>query len=125
MLDIDHFKSVNDTYGHSQGDVVLQGVASCILEQCRSADIPIRLGGEEFVIFSQVGLDGAFHFAERIRNHIENLKWDGPVEGRQITASFGVAVRQLDETLEMLISRADVALYKAKHQGRNRTCVVE
>ncbi|PSW06754.1 diguanylate cyclase [Photobacterium lipolyticum] len=125
MMDIDHFKKVNDTYGHSQGDVVLQGVASCILEQCRSADIPIRIGGEEFVIFSQVGLDGAFQFAERIRNHIENIKWDGPVEGIKITASFGVAARQLDETLEMLISRADVALYKAKHQGRNRTCVVE
>lgn len=125
MVDVDHFKSINDTYGHSQGDVVLQGVASTILNNCRNADIPIRLGGEEFVIFSQLGLEGALAFAERLRQQIENLQWDGLAKGRTVTASFGVALRQPEEPLETLISRADVALYRAKHQGRNRTCILQ
>lgn len=125
MVDIDHFKSINDTYGHSQGDVVLQGVASTILNNCRNADIPIRLGGEEFVIFSQLGLEGALAFAERLRQKIENLQWNSLDKEKVVTASFGVALRQPEEPLETLISRADVALYRAKHQGRNRTCLLQ
>ncbi len=123
MLDIDHFKSINDTYGHNEGDNVLKGVASCILEQCREADIPIRLGGEEFVIFSQSDLAGAYQFAERLRQHIEKLIWNEPVKGRTVTASFGIAARELNESLEKVIARADVALYEAKRTGRNRTCI--
>ena len=125
MVDIDHFKSINDTYGHGQGDVVLQGVASIILEHCRSADIPIRLGGEEFVIFAQAGIDGGVEFAERLRHAIESIKWSGLLKERTVTASFGVALRNPGESIDSLISRADVALYRAKHEGRNRVCVVD
>ena len=125
MIDIDHFKSINDTYGHSQGDVVLQTVASSIHEQCRKADIPIRLGGEEFVIFAQLDIKGAIRFAERLRHAIEGIQWSGRLNERKVTASFGIASRKAKESIDSLISRADVALYQAKHQGRNRVCVVE
>ncbi|MCW8327671.1 diguanylate cyclase [Photobacterium sp. SDRW27] len=125
MVDIDHFKSINDTYGHSQGDAVLQGVASAILELCSSADIPIRLGGEEFVIFSQADCSNALTFAERLRQRIESIQWEGLSKDRRVTASFGVACREPKESLDTLITRADVALYRAKHSGRNRTCVYE
>ncbi len=121
MLDIDHFKRVNDTYGHNQGDVVLRRVAAEILSSSRGSDIPMRLGGEEFAIFV-VG-DAVAHaaqFAERLRVQIAALRFDAPMAGRTITVSIGIAIRQLQETLLDFMQRADKALYTAKSTGRNR-----
>jgi diguanylate cyclase (GGDEF)-like protein len=126
MLDIDHFKSVNDTYGHNQGDVVLRQVAAEILGIVRSSDIAVRLGGEEFAIFV-VGeaVVNVTQFAERLRTRIAALRFEAPMADRPITVSIGVAIRQSQETLLDLIQRADTALYDAKHGGRNRVCVVK
>lgn len=120
MLDIDHFKNVNDTYGHIQGDVVLKTVSEYILNSCREADIPVRLGGEEFILFSnEATLGGGRIFAERLRRTIEQIQWMAPMQDQKLTASFGIALRRQDENLPNLIERADSALYKAKNNGRN------
>jgi diguanylate cyclase (GGDEF)-like protein len=125
MIDIDHFKTINDTHGHAGGDAVLRQLAEIIQARIREADIPVRFGGEEFVIFL-VGASalGARENAERLRRAIEShdfLLVDG---GRQaVTASLGVAVRQRFEPLEDLIRRADEALYRAKRDGRNQVVI--
>lgn len=126
MLDIDHFKRVNDTYGHNQGDVVLQRVAAEILETVRSSDIAVRLGGEEFAIFV-VGeaMMNVTQFAERLRAQIATLRFAAPMADHPITVSIGVAIRQPQEALLDLIQRADTVLYDAKHGGRNRVCVAQ
>jgi diguanylate cyclase (GGDEF)-like protein len=124
MLDIDHFKSVNDTYGHNQGDVVLRRVAAEVLNAIRHSDIPIRLGGEEFAIF--VVSDAVVQvatFAERLRARIMALHFEAPMAERSITVSIGIAIRQLQETLLDFMQRADLALYEAKNSGRNRVCM--
>lgn len=123
MLDIDHFKQVNDTYGHNQGDVVLRRVAAEIHEVVRGSDIPVRLGGEEFAIFV-VGdaVTQIVPFAERLRARIAVIRFDEPMAERMVTVSIGIALRQPRETLLDLIQRADTALYAAKHNGRNRVC---
>ncbi|WP_064603105.1 diguanylate cyclase [Photobacterium sp. J15] len=123
MIDVDYFKSINDTYGHNQGDIVLQTIAASLQEHCSSTDIPIRLGGEEFVIFSRNNSDNAWHVAEKIRSHIESLQWTGVLAASSVTASFGIAYRQHGEPLDAFISRADEALYRAKRQGRNQICI--
>jgi len=123
MLDIDHFKQVNDTYGHAVGDQVLQIVAERCQKTVREIDILGRYGGEEFVVLLlETGLDGARIMAERLRTAITSK----PVhagEGLElnVTASLGVAQRDENTTsLEILIARADQAMYIAKHKGRNR-----
>jgi diguanylate cyclase (GGDEF)-like protein len=123
MLDIDHFKQVNDTYGHNQGDVMLRRVAAEILDTVRNSDIAVRLGGEEFAIFA-VGdaVAGIVPFAERLRTRIAMIRFEEPMAERAVTVSIGVAVRQSPETLLDLIQRADIALYEAKNSGRNRVC---
>ncbi len=124
MLDIDHFKSVNDTYGHNQGDVVLQRVAAEILTTVRGSDIPVRLGGEEFAIFAvSDAAANVAQFAERVRMQIAALRFKAPMADHPVTVSIGIALRQPQETLLDLIHRADTALYEAKHGGRNRVCV--
>ncbi|MBB4286602.1 diguanylate cyclase [Roseospira goensis] len=123
MLDVDHFKQVNDTYGHAQGDVVLKAVADCLMHDVRPGDLPVRLGGEEFAVFV-VGttLARVGDVAERLRRRVAALQFDGPMANRTVTASFGVALRHQGERLESLIERADRALYDAKDGGRNRVC---
>jgi diguanylate cyclase (GGDEF)-like protein len=122
MLDLDDFKSVNDTFGHPQGDVVLQHVAEVLREEAREVDIPARYGGEEMaVILPHTDLAGAQAIAERLRRAIEELSIDRH-DGQgtlQITASFGVAA-SLDGDKDVLISGADTALYAAKRLGKNR-----
>jgi len=123
MLDLDDFKSVNDTYGHPQGDVVLEHVARVLREASREVDIPARYGGEEMaVILPHTNLAGAYAIAERLRRAIQKLSIPmGDGQGTlQITASFGVAA-SLDGEREALISGADAALYVAKRRGKNRT----
>jgi diguanylate cyclase (GGDEF)-like protein len=123
MLDLDDFKSINDTYGHQQGDVVLKHVASALRETSRDADVPARYGGEEMaVILPHTDLDGAHSISERVRRAIEALhipRLDGGGALR-ITASSGVAA-STEGDKDALIADADAALYEAKRQGKNRS----
>jgi diguanylate cyclase (GGDEF)-like protein len=123
MLDLDNFKSVNDSYGHPQGDVVLQQVARVLRESSRDADAPARYGGEEMaLILPHTDLEGAFAIAERVRVAIEELRiprldHQGDLH---VTASLGVTA-SADGNKDALIAAADDALYAAKRQGKNRT----
>jgi diguanylate cyclase (GGDEF)-like protein len=123
MLDIDNFKSVNDTYGHQQGDVVLRRVARALADISREADLPARYGGEELaLILPHTDMEGAYAIAERIRTAVEALRvprsnGDEPL---RVTASLGVASSR-EGGKEALIADADSALYEAKRQGKNRT----
>ena len=127
MLDIDNFKSVNDTYGHLQGDQVLREVARILLETCREVDEPARYGGEEMAVaLPQTDLEGAVLFAERLRRRIEDLDIamvDGSTKGPlKITASFGAAALpdSAANDKDALVAAADSALYRAKRLGKNR-----
>jgi diguanylate cyclase (GGDEF)-like protein len=123
MLDIDDFKSVNDTYGHQQGDVVLRHVARALRDSSREVDSPARYGGEEMaVILPHTDLEGAYAIAERLRISIESLRIPLLHDGGmlRITASLGVAA-STDGRKDALIADADAALYRAKHEGKNRT----
>ena len=117
LLDIDHFKQTNDSYGHPAGDRVLAAVASILRSGARSIDSVGRWGGEEFmVICPQTELEGACALAEMLRLRIAAAEF--PEVGRK-TCSFGVAALGRDETLPGLVARADAALYRAKQNGRN------
>ncbi len=118
ILDLDHFKSVNDTYGHQIGDEVLMAVAKILKGSSRAVDVPGRWGGEEFlVICPETDLLGAKALAEKIRQSIEAYSF--PQVGRK-TASFGVAQFTEGDSIDTLTHRADEALYQAKITGRNR-----
>ncbi len=118
-LDIDHFKRVNDTYGHDAGDEVLQHLAELLRQRSRHQDLPCRVGGEEFtMLLPDTQLADARRIAERIREAVEQA--DTPHVGR-LTLSIGVACRQPEtELAETLLKQADEQLYKAKQSGRNR-----
>lgn len=124
MVDADHFKQINDTYGHEAGDKALQHFSSMISRQCRKSDVVARLGGEEFGIYMpKTELATARIVAERIRAQI----FDNPLvtDDHEIplSTSIGVAVRQPGEQIEDVLRRADLALYQAKENGRNRVSV--
>jgi diguanylate cyclase (GGDEF)-like protein len=124
MADIDYFKRVNDTYGHSVGDKVLQEVARTIAGQCREIDLPARYGGDEFaVVVPNEGISDAVHLAERCRQEIEKVKLTAKGEPLRPTASFGVADAVGVSDAERLVDHADQALYQAKAAGRNRVAV--
>lgn len=118
MIDIDHFKNINDTHGHPMGDKILKSVASIFTLDNRSEDIAARFGGEEFVVmFDPCDLKNALLKAERIRSKIEQLN----PHGIGVTVSIGMAkLVAEDATFERLLKRADEALYDAKENGRNR-----
>lgn len=122
LLDVDHFKHINDRRGHAAGDVVLSAVGKLLGGTVRNCDIVARWGGEEFVIvLPSTPLEGAELVAERIREQLEAAKiHDGSDELIPVTASFGVATYAGSETLEQVIDRADRAMYLAKSGGRNR-----
>ena len=121
MADIDHFKQVNDTHGHSTGDRLLQQVALAIAEQCRHTDLPARYGGEEFaVVVPDEKAEDAFYLADRCRQAIETIALDLGPDTLRITASFGVADATASSCEQDLIQAADEALYRAKQLGRNR-----
>ena len=125
MLDIDHFKRVNDTWGHSVGDRVLQSVGKLLRDSCRIYDVPSRYGGEEFcILLPETHLDGTSVVANRIRERLETLPMEVPGASLAVTASIGVAALESgpDSVLtgSALIDRADRALYNAKERGRNR-----
>ncbi|MFQ5581761.1 MAG: diguanylate cyclase [Mariprofundaceae bacterium] len=124
MLDVDHFKHINDTYGHMTGDKVLRKISALLLSQGRRADVPVRFGGEEFAVFITSTTPGhGKAFAERLREKVASLHFKAKGKRFSVTVSTGVAEHQQGESLEQLINRADVALYKAKEGGRNRVCV--
>ena len=126
FLDIDHFKYINDQYGHDFGDSVLSSVAQWIKECVRCSDMIFRYGGEEFVILlNGTHLEGAKLLAERIRETIERHTLVYDMDTVKVTASIGVASYQNQETGETLIKRADKAVYQAKKQGRNQFVVSE
>lgn len=125
MIDIDFFKKVNDSFGHSMGDDILVIMTQTVTKCLRNVDILGRFGGEEFVVLlPETELDAAKITAERIRENIENLKIPNGEEYISITVSIGVASYHFqDVNIDMLIQRADEALYQAKNQGRNRVVV--
>lgn len=125
MLDIDHFKNLNDTYGHLAGDQVLIAVSKQIIASLRPSDMPVRYGGEEFTVFlPNTTTENAKIIAERLRSNIEKMSIHLPT-GQVISAtiSVGFTERIQDDTVESLIKRADEALYHAKNSGRNRVCL--
>ncbi len=121
-LDIDHFKSINDEYGHAAGDAVLQTVSLVISTATRvDIDIPARIGGEEFaLLLPHTDENGGMALAERIRAIIESTPTQFGEHVINITASLGVACMREYESYEETLARSDIALYAAKHQGRNR-----
>jgi two-component system cell cycle response regulator len=127
LMDIDHFKQVNDQHGHAAGDRVLNAVGKVFGSHLRASDLSARWGGEEFVVaFTSTGLDGARTCGERLRAAIEGASIANDAGERiPVTASIGVAVWVLGETLDSLVSRADLAMYSAKSSGRNRVAIHE
>ncbi len=127
MIDVDHFKRINDLWGHSAGDEVLQRVADALIAYVRPDDLSARFGGEEFVaLLPGAPLDEAADVAERIRLAIADLRIASlePAETPHVTASLGIAAFDHDtETVDQLLQRADSAMYAAKTEGRNR-CVI-
>jgi two-component system chemotaxis response regulator CheY len=120
MVDVDHFKRVNDAYGHFVGDRLLQEISRTIAGQCRKTDLPARYGGEEFaIVVPDETTSGAAHLAERCRREIEAIRLP-LVATLTATASFGVADAIDLPSLEALLGRADEALYAAKRAGRDR-----
>lgn len=121
MIDLDHFKQVNDTFGHDAGDIILKGVTQQIQTVARTTDMIFRYGGEEFVlILNNTGTDGAAIIAERIREAIENARFEYDPHQVPVTVSVGVATQCNTGSKESLIQQADRNLYAAKKAGRNR-----
>ncbi len=125
MCDIDHFKRINDNFGHDSGDYVLKMIASLFKDQVRGIDCPSRWGGEEFLIMLvETDLEGGQQVAERIRKRIENMVFKYKDTKMPVTMTFGLSMyRGKDDNIEDCIKRADSALYEGKNQGRNRVIV--
>ena len=124
MLDVDHFKSVNDRFGHPAGDTVLRMVASTCRDHMRAADHLGRLGGEEFaLLLPETDAVGALLIAERLRQQFEATLTEVGSTSIRVTASFGVASLETGGTAETMLKAADTALYRAKANGRNQTIV--
>lgn len=126
MLDIDHFKNINDTYSHLAGDYVLREMGSQIIQNLRREDIFSRYGGEEFaILLPEIGLEDARQVAEKLRRKIESQTFMFSQKTIPVTASFGVHATKPNEpdvTSEQFIAAADAKLYEAKQSGRNRVC---
>jgi diguanylate cyclase (GGDEF)-like protein len=121
MVDIDHFKNVNDSHGHQVGDEVLRAVATMMKKSLRNTEFCGRYGGEEFlIVLTQTDIKGALICAERVRTNIENTLFPDLGSDFKVTVSIGLSEYQIREDVEKIISRADKALYRAKKGGRNR-----
>jgi diguanylate cyclase (GGDEF)-like protein len=121
LADIDHFKSVNDTYGHGTGDTVLQAVAAAVQGAARTTDVVARYGGEELcMILEATDAEGAARLAERMRLAIKALRFDTAKGPLSVTTSFGVGVWRAGDDAHALLERADAHLYQAKTRGRDR-----
>lgn len=121
LIDLDHFKRVNDTYGHPTGDEVLRTFAITMFANIRSVDRFGRYGGEEFLlVLPDMPIDGAARAMDRLRAIVADLDWSAFSPGMKVTLSAGVATLNPDENTDSFLARADSALYAAKAQGRNR-----
>lgn len=120
FIDVDHFKHINDTYGHATGDSILKILSRCFKNSLRGSDIVARYGGDEFIVCLP-GTDhpAAMQVAEKIRTEIANLDHDLP-DGCKISVSIGLTEMQQDENFNSMLNRADKAMYQAKVAGRNR-----
>jgi diguanylate cyclase (GGDEF)-like protein len=128
IMDIDHFKSINDTYGHQAGDLVLKTVADVVQMKMRSHEIVARYGGEEFVIvLPETSLANAVVVAERLRESVQAISLPPPMDNLTVTVSMGVATMPpiMVDDIDSLIRQADEALYRAKKLGRNRVETTE
>ena len=128
MLDLDHFKGLNDSFGHPFGDQVLQTVGDILHAQLRTTDAPCRYGGEEFaLVLTETDEAGASITADRIRRQIAEMPFRPRDRHVQVTASFGVACSTVFDPPELSVARmvtvADDALYAAKREGRDRVCL--
>ena len=121
-IDADHFKKLNDQYGHQVGDIVLRGIANSIQASIREEDVPVRFGGEEFVVLLRNPSPGiALEIGERIRQNVREMDLLDVGVAERVTVSVGVASGQrAGETIEDIVERADRALYAAKRTGRDR-----
>ena len=123
MLDIDHFKLVNDTYGHRRGDYALKTLAEVVQKSKRNADVLARVGGEEFIVLlPDTKLSDAIQLAERIRKNVEDFTFEEIV---RMTISLGITEFKQTDSKESILKRVDSALYKAKDNGRNRCEIIE
>ncbi|MGB6020549.1 MAG: GGDEF domain-containing protein [Sulfurimonadaceae bacterium] len=125
MLDLDHFKKVNDTYGHQLGDMLLIRFVEVAQTLLRKSDILARVGGEEFaVLLFKTDSEGAFTLAEKIRSEVQNIAIEYDGQEVSVTTSIGVSQNaETDKSFDDIFARADKALYQAKAQGRNQTCL--
>jgi len=124
LFDLDHFKQVNDTYGHLKGDDILKHLIHTVSHEIREIDCLARYGGEEFiVILDNTDIKGAEEFAHRIRKTVEEIKFPGFPDSFRITISIGITAYNSPESAEEIITRADRALYKAKASGRNQVII--
>ena len=126
MSDVDHFKNFNDTYGHQVGDLVLKEVGDALKTAVRSSDIVARYGGEEMIVLLRgSSLKDGLAVAEKIRKSVENNQVKNQSGSYKVTISLGVAIFKAGDTADLIIKRADEALYKAKEAGRNRVFTLE
>ena len=122
MLDLDHFKEVNDTYGHDVGDKVLKTTVELLHKSIRKSDILARWGGEEFMIITpQIQNNDLLSMVESLRTAIEDNKHD---QAGTVTASFGASMLTPNDNIKSLLKRVDKALYRSKNCGRNRCTVL-
>jgi diguanylate cyclase (GGDEF)-like protein len=126
LLDVDDFKLVNDTYGHQEGDLVLQRIAECGRKTLRRGDLFGRIGGEEFAaVFPGCAPEMAQQIAERLQREIQRLSFQCNDKTFGITASQGLTnLGDQDQSLEALYARSDAAMYQAKRQGKNQIVLV-
>jgi len=121
MFDLDHFKNVNDSYGHEAGDAVLSAFAQILKKEARTVDVVGRYGGEEFIaILSETDTQGGVVFAEKVRKHVQRARFIYKGTRIEVTVSSGVSERKQHVSLQAVINSADEYLYKAKKDGRNR-----
>ncbi|VAW74305.1 diguanylate cyclase/phosphodiesterase (GGDEF & EAL domains) with PAS/PAC sensor(s) [hydrothermal vent metagenome] len=126
VLDIDHFKNVNDRYGHIVGDCALKAIAHMVDTCKRDGDLLFRYGGEEFVVLMRdTDLAGAHLLAERIRKYIAKTSYNCSGADLNVTVSIGVSELQQHDSPVTIFSRADQALYRAKKDGRNKVCIAD
>ncbi len=129
MIDIDHFKNINDTFGHLFGDKVIKTVAEVLRRMTKGKDVAARFGGEEFIIhLPDTDMAGARVVADAIRRTIENASIINPLNNKivsKVTVSIGITELIADDELDVAIARSDKALYEAKNSGRNRVCIAE
>jgi len=126
LMDLDHFKNVNDTHGHAAGDEVLRGFAGAVHEAMRQTDVFGRYGGEEFLlILTGSSVEAARDAAERIRAAVGSRDWNSAAPGLSVTVSVGITSFRKGDSIEQLLKRADNALYQAKRTGRNRIVTLD